>query len=40
MVLIAAVSTVTWHRGYQHLPLGWQLAALTGVELALVLRGG
>ena len=40
MVLIAAVSTVTWHREYQHLPPGVALAALTGIELALVLRGG
>jgi DoxX-like family len=40
IVLIAAVSTVTWHREYQHLPPGVVLAALTGIELALVLRGG
>ena len=40
MVLIAAVSTVTWHREYEHLPPGVALAALTGIELALVLRGG
>jgi hypothetical protein len=37
MVLIAAVSTVTWHRKYEHLPPGVALAALTGIELALVL---
>ena len=29
MVLIAAVSTVTWHREYEHLPPGLALAALT-----------
>ena len=29
MVLIAAVSTVTWHREYEHLPPGVALAALT-----------
>ena len=40
MVLIAAVSTVTWHRENEHLPPGVALAALTGIELALVLRGG
>ena len=40
MVLIAAVSTVTWHREYKHLPPGVALAALTGIELAIVLRGG
>ncbi len=36
MVLIAAIATVTWRREYQHLPPGVALAALTGVELALV----
>ena len=36
MVLIAAVSTVTWHREYEHLSSGVALAALTGIELALV----
>jgi Voltage gated chloride channel len=35
-----ASSTVTWHREYEHLPPGVALAALTGIELALVLRGG
>jgi len=31
MVLIAAVSTVTWHREYEHFPPGVALAALTGI---------
>ncbi len=35
-VLIAAIATVTWRGEYQHLPPGVALAALTGVELALV----
>jgi hypothetical protein len=37
MVLIAAIATVAWRREYRHLPPGLALAALTGVELALVL---
>ena len=37
MVLIAAIATLTWRREYEHLPPGVALAALTGVELALVL---
>ncbi len=36
MVLIAAIATLTWRREYQHLPPGVALAALIGVELALV----
>src|SRR5580692_9823027 len=37
MVLIAAIATLTWRREYGHLPPGLALAALTGIELALVL---
>jgi hypothetical protein len=37
MVLIAAIATLMWRREYRHLPPGVALAALTGVELALVL---
>jgi hypothetical protein len=37
MVLIAAIATLTWRREYEHLPPGVALAALTGIELALVL---
>ncbi|MFZ0206473.1 MAG: DoxX family protein [Roseiarcus sp.] len=37
MVLIAAIATLTWRREYAHLPPGVALAALTGIELALVL---
>ena len=40
MVLVAAIATLTWRREYEHLPPGVALAALTGIELALVLRGG
>ena len=36
MVLISAMATVIWHRDYAHLPPGVALAALTGIELALV----
>jgi hypothetical protein len=36
MVLIAAIATVTWRREYMHLPPGVALAALIGIELALV----
>jgi hypothetical protein len=36
MVLIAALATLAWHREYRHLPPGVVLAALTGIELALV----
>ncbi len=36
IVLIAAIATLTWRREYQHLPPGVALAALIGVELALV----
>ena len=36
MVLIAAMATVTWRREYMHLPPGVALAALIGIELALV----
>ena len=36
-VLIAAIATVTRLRDYKHLPPGLALAALTGIELALVL---
>ena len=36
MVLIAAIATVTWRREYMHLPPGVALAALVGIELALV----
>jgi hypothetical protein len=36
MVLIAAIATVTWRGDYKHLPPGVALAALTGIELALV----
>jgi hypothetical protein len=36
MVLIAAIVTVTWLREYEHLLPGVALAALTGIELALV----
>jgi hypothetical protein len=36
MVLMAAVATVIWRRDYAHLPPGVALAALTGIELALV----
>jgi hypothetical protein len=37
MVLIAAIATLTWRREYGHLPPGVALAALTGIELALVI---
>jgi hypothetical protein len=37
MVLIAAIATVARLREYKHLPPGLALAALTGIELALVL---
>ena len=37
MVLIAAIATLTWRREYGDLPPGVALAALTGIELALVL---
>jgi hypothetical protein len=36
-VLIAAMATVTWRREYMHLPPGVALAALIGIELALVI---
>jgi DoxX-like family len=36
MVLIAAIATVTWRREYAELPPGVALAALIGVELAVV----
>ena len=36
MVLIAAMATVTRRREYVHLPPGAALAALIGIELALV----
>ena len=36
MVLIAAIATITWRREYMHLPPGVALAALIGIELALV----
>ena len=36
LVLIAAIATVTWLREYEHLPPGVALAALTGIDLALV----
>jgi hypothetical protein len=36
MVLIAAIATVIWRREYKHLPPGVALAALIGIELALV----
>jgi hypothetical protein len=35
--LIAAIATVARLREYKHLPPGLALAALTGIELALVL---
>ena len=35
-VMVAAIATVTWRREYMHLPPGLALAALTGIELALV----
>jgi hypothetical protein len=35
-VLVAALATVIWRRAYQHLPPGLALAALVGVEFALV----
>ena len=37
IVLIAAIATVTRLGEYKHLPPGLALAALTGIELALVL---
>ena len=37
VVLIAAIATLTWRREYGHLAPGVALAALTGIELALVL---
>jgi hypothetical protein len=37
MVVIAAIATVTWRREYMHLPPGVALAALIGIELALVI---
>jgi hypothetical protein len=37
MVLIAAIATVTWRRDYMHLLPGVALAALIGIELALVI---
>ena len=36
MVMIAAIATVTWRREYMHLPPAVALAALIGIELALV----
>jgi uncharacterized membrane protein YphA (DoxX/SURF4 family) len=36
MVLIAAIATVIWRREYKHLPPCVALAAIIGVELALV----
>jgi uncharacterized membrane protein YphA (DoxX/SURF4 family) len=36
MVMIAAIVTVIWRREYKHLPPGVALAALIGIELALV----
>ena len=35
-VMVAAIATVTWRREYMHLPPGLALAALIGIELALV----
>ena len=37
MVLIAALATLIWRREYMHLPPGVALAALIGIELALVI---
>ena len=36
MVMIAAIVTVIWRREYKHLPPAGALAALIGIELALV----
>jgi hypothetical protein len=36
MVLIAAIATVAWRREYMHLPPAVALAALIGIELAVV----
>jgi uncharacterized membrane protein YphA (DoxX/SURF4 family) len=36
MVMMSAIATVIWRRDYQHLPPGVALAALIGIELALV----
>ncbi|MGD0722487.1 MAG: DoxX family protein [Roseiarcus sp.] len=36
MVMIAAIATLARRREYRHLPPGVALAALTGIELALV----
>jgi hypothetical protein len=36
IILVAAIATVTRLRDYEHLPPGVALAALTGIELALV----
>ena len=36
MVMIAAMATVMWRREYKHLPPSVALAALIGIELALV----
>ena len=36
VVMIAAIATVIWRGEYRHLPPGVALAALLGVELALV----
>ena len=36
MVLIAAMATVTWRGEYEHLPPAVALAALIGIELALM----
>jgi len=38
MVLIAAIATVTWRGEYKHLPPGLALAALIGVEWALLVK--
>lgn len=38
MVMIAAIVTVAWRREYKHLPPGVALAALIGIELALVVH--
>ena len=38
MVLIAAMATVTWRGEYEHLPPAVALAALIGIEWALLVR--
>jgi hypothetical protein len=38
IVLIAAIATVLWRREYKHVPPGVVLAALVGVELALLVK--